>query len=79
MLGMMFANDKFSKKDNINAYGWLSLALHHATMPKQQKVLEDKLSDILTRLNPGEVTKAEEIKTKFLQEMGSIIAFSDPL
>lgn len=77
MLGIMFANDKFSKKDNNSAYGWLSLALHHATVPKQQKVLEVKLADVRARLNPEELAKAEETKAKFLKEMGSIPVFSD--
>lgn len=77
MLGIMFANEKFARKDNISAYGWLSLALHHATVPKQQKILEDKLTEVRARLNPVELVKAEETKVKFLQEMGNIPVFSD--
>lgn len=77
MLGMMFASDKFSKKDNSSAYGWLSLALHHASLPKQQKILEEKLAEVRTRLNASELAKAEEIKVKFIQEMGQLPAFND--
>ena len=77
MLGMAFANQKFSKYSDISAYGWLSLALHHATAPKQQQILADKLSEVRARLNAEDLTKAEEAKAKFLQEMGSLPAFSE--
>jgi TPR repeat protein len=77
MLGIMFANDKFSKKDNDSAYGWLSLALHHATVPKQQKALEDKLAEVRARMSLDELAKADETKAKFLKEMGNIPVFSD--
>lgn len=77
MLGIMFANEKFARKDNISAYGWLSLALRHATVPKQQKILEDKLAEVRARLNPVELVKAEETKAKFLQEMSNVPVFSD--
>jgi TPR repeat protein len=77
MLGIMFANEKFSKKDKFSAYGWLSLALHHAKLPKQQKAIEDRLTEIRVRLSPEELIKADETKAKCLKEMGTVPAFSD--
>jgi TPR repeat protein len=77
MLGVMFANEKFSKKDNLNAYGWLSLARQHSSAEKQQKVLDDKLAEVKARMTAAELAKAEETKAKFLKEMGDIPTFND--
>lgn len=77
MLGMMFANEKFSKKNNLSAYGWLSLAQKHAATAKQEKILADKLAEVRTRMTPEELTKADETKAKFLKEMGDIPVFTD--
>ena len=77
MLGIMFATDKFSKKNNLSAYGWLSLARQHAIVEKQQKVLDDKLSEVKNRMSAAELAKADDTKAKFLKEMGDIPIFSD--
>lgn len=77
MLGIMFATEKFSKKDNLSAYGWLSLARQHATVDRQQKVLDDKLFEVRSRMSATELSKADDTKTKFLKEMGDIPVFSD--
>jgi TPR repeat protein len=79
MIGMAFANEKFSKKNNLSAYGWLALAQKHAATAKQEKILEDKLAEIRTRMTPEELAKADETKAKFLKEMGDIPIFTDLL
>ena len=78
MLGTLFANEKFAKKNKLNAYGWLSLARHHSSTEKQQKLLDAKLTEVKARMSATELSKAEETKTKFIEEMGNIPAFSEP-
>ena len=77
MLGTLFANEKFAKKSTLNAYGWLALARHHSSNEKQQKLLDVKLAEVKARMNATELSKAEETKTKFIEEMGNIPAFSE--
>jgi TPR repeat protein len=77
MIGIAFANEKFSKKNNLSAYGWLSLAQKHAATAKQEKILADKLAEVRTRMTPDELAKADETKAKFLKEMGDIPVFAD--
>ena len=77
MICSLFANEKFAKKSTLNAYGWLALARHHSSNEKQQKLLDVKLAEVKARMNATELSKAEETKTKFIEEMGNIPAFSE--